>query len=364
MHERSADAGRDPSADDFIERLRRRSPLFKDYTDDDITDFLLQCGRTAADRAEALSSFQHALAMAQRTGNRDHEFQALCELGYFHGVAHEHDRAHERFEEALAIAIEADDTARVAACRLNQADTYFNQGDAGEALRLYQLAIASGSLTASATIHAHINQGRLLLAADRCADSLVAFQQAEYIAKSQSDEERAQRAREHIALAQAECEPSLTNELTLSLIASFDREGAAAFQKGDFETAREMYERGLAVFRRLDHVELQAAALRNISRAEAAMSAFSASVSHANLALELDQELQRHEGIALCHWQLGDVARLQGDYSDALAHLTGAMQSLQVCGDHTRGCVLSSLGFDVRRARTLSARACLSPRYV
>jgi tetratricopeptide (TPR) repeat protein len=340
MDERFGDTG----ADDPIERLRRSSRLFDGYSDEDIAQFLLQHGRTDGDRAEAFGCFTYALAIAQRTRNRGHEFQALCELGCWYGEAHEYDRAHELFTEALAIASETRDEAGVAACRLNQADTCFNQGDAGEALRLYERALASGSLNASSTVHACINQGRLLLDAERCSEGLTAFEQALRVAETQNDQARTQQAREYLAHARAECEPSLANELTLSLVASLEQAGTAAFRAGDFKTARRTFARGLALFRRLGHAALQAAALRNVSRAEAEMSAFSESVSHANLARELYEQLADADGIALCRWQVGDVARLRGDCSDALVQLTAGLRSLDVCTDLTRGCLLSSLG--------------------
>jgi CHAT domain-containing protein len=331
------------SPDEFIARLRR-IPDFANYTDEQIAETLLQGARQEPDSAEAHVRFDHAIVMAQHTGQHDVEYQARLEQGYLYGGNREYDRAHACFRAALALASEAGNDAWIAACQLAEADTFFNERLSDESLRLYQLALDSGTLAATSMAHARTNQGQLWLEKGRCRDALEAFAQADAAGSSAVGWEGSARAQQLAAQARAECEPSLDEDLTVALIAAFEREATTAFDAGDFHAARSWYARLLALFQRLGHAELQAATLRNAGRSETELAMFAEAASHTAAALTLYEGLGHHDGIAICQWQLGDIARLRGDSDAALDHLTLAMTSLRLCSDSTRDAILSSLG--------------------
>ena len=108
MDDRSADAAAIAS-DEFVARLRR-NPHFKDYTDEQIADTLLQGARQEPDAAEARVWYQHAIMVAQRTGLSQQEAEKRVSDGYA--------QLQSQLEDAKKAAQTAVDEARKASARV------------------------------------------------------------------------------------------------------------------------------------------------------------------------------------------------------------------------------------------------------
>ena len=84
-----------------------------------------------------------------------------------------------------------------------------------------------------------------------------------------------------------------------------------------------------------DH-QAQASALSALGRAARGMGETAAALEYFRQSLEIQRQLQRWRGVALCQRRIGDLLSLQGRHDDAIAELRAAAATMNELGDTTQ----------------------------
>ncbi len=310
---------------------------------------------------EAIVNYQKALQIQQQLGTPSIEGTILNGLANAYSGLGEYDKALSIFEQALKINREIGNPEDEASTLNNIATTYREQGRFTEAIELAQQALVlirqTDNLAGEVTILNNLgilyaDQGRSAKALEIQREVLDLARKSENrsleatalnnIGEAYTDQQQYEQALEHLMAA-------LTTRTELGELgnkaSTLNHIGDVYLAQRGFTDALKTYEQALAIQQQIGDPAGQADTLNDLGRVYETQGKYEAAIAKFEEALALRRQLGDQSGIGTCLNNIGAVYMQQGRYSDALMLYGQSLEIARQLGKReAQGSALHNLG--------------------